>query len=249
MVAIKTVLLAIASLSAFASADEAPENTDSRRKSVARAHLDNGLVKGLIEFTSDYSGVVKVHLDVTGLSPHAGVLNYHVYDSKVSSKGHCEDAGEILNPYGAPTDVDCDSFENDAFCAVGDLSGKHGYINTTCFETQYTDPYLSLNPRNPAFVGGKSIVITDLDNHIISCGAIKMKRSSKMKRDTLETTLGNEDDTSFYEPIIPEHILNKNTTNTTHWEDGTSDDFDSSANMLLASGLAGIVACGLSVLM
>ncbi|TID30632.1 hypothetical protein CANINC_000787 [Pichia inconspicua] len=248
MVAIRTFLTTTALLSAVAYADEAPANTDSNKKAVARAHLDRGLVKGVIEFTSDESGIVKVHLDVTGLPPNAGPFNYHIYDSKVSSKGDCDDAGEILNPYGASTDVVCDSFDNDSHCAVGDLSGKHGYINTTCFETHYTDPYLSLNSRNGAFVGGKSIVITDLDDNKISCGAIKMKRSARTKREVYESQ-EEEYDASLYETLIPEPVLSKNTTNSTYHEDETSDDYDSSANMMISSGLAAVVACGLSVLM
>lgn len=246
MVAIKTLISASALFSTFALADEAPENNDSGKKQVARAHLDRGLVKGLIEFTSDDSGAVKVHLDVTGLPPNAGPFHYHIHDGKVSKHGGCADAGELLNPYGAATDVTCDSFDNDSHCAVGDLSGKHGYINTTCFEAQYTDPYLSLNSRNGAFVGGKSIVITDLDHNTISCGAIKMKRSAKMKRELQDVT---EEEDSLYESLIPEPVSSKNTTNSTYYEDETSDNFDSGANMLIASGLAGIVACGLSALM
>lgn len=283
MVAIKTLLTTSALVTAVVHADEAPANTDSSKKAVARAHLDGGLVKGVIEFTSDESGAVKVHLDVTGLPPNEGPFNYHIYDSKISKRGGCEDAGEILNPYGASTDVVCDSFDSDSHCAVGDLSGKHGYINTTCFETYYTDPYLSLNSHNDAFVGGKSIVITDLDDNKISCGKIKMKRSARRKREEVYQTQGEEeeeedkeveeieevetvekveevaeyveeeddnddDNSSLYEQLIPEPISKKNTSNSTY-EDATSNDYDSSANMMIASGFAAVVACGLSVLM
>ncbi|ODQ46067.1 hypothetical protein PICMEDRAFT_28158, partial [Pichia membranifaciens NRRL Y-2026] len=155
-----------------ALAGEAPYNSDSKKKAVARAHLDKGLVKGIIEFTAK-SGVVDVHLDVTGLPPNAGPFQYHILDSQVSEKGNCEDGGSTLNPYDAHYKT-CDDLDNDALCSVGDLSGKHGYINTTCFETRYTDPYLSLNPNNKAFVGSKSLVITDQNNKKISCGNIKL---------------------------------------------------------------------------
>ncbi|OBA24836.1 hypothetical protein HANVADRAFT_50585, partial [Hanseniaspora valbyensis NRRL Y-1626] len=60
----------------------------------------------------------------------------------------------------------------DSKCQVGDLSGKHGLINTTCFETYYYDPYISLNPNDPAFIGGKSLVIHLEDNSKLACANI-----------------------------------------------------------------------------
>ena len=48
--------------------------------------------------------------------------------------------------------------KNDAYCQVGDLLGKHGCINTTCFELKYNDPYLSLNRKSKSYIIGKSVV-------------------------------------------------------------------------------------------
>ncbi|GAV27662.1 hypothetical protein PMKS-001130 [Pichia membranifaciens] len=237
MVAIKN-LVSTSLLTSVALAREAPYNSDSKRKAVARAHLDKGLLKGIIEFTSN-NGVVDVHLDVTGLPPNAGPFQYHILDSKVSRKGNCEDGGSVLNPYDAHY-KHCDDLDNDALCSVGDLSGKHGYINTTCFETRYSDPYLSLNPNNRAFVGSKSLVITDQNNKKISCGNIKMKRRSKFARD--EDADYDEDDESFIEPY-------NNYTNSSNYnyEEETST-YDSGSNTLYVSGLIGVLAGGLSAL-
>ena len=48
MVSIKNLVQSTILLGTLVNADEAPVNTDSSPKSVARAHLDKGLVKGII---------------------------------------------------------------------------------------------------------------------------------------------------------------------------------------------------------
>lgn len=238
MVAINKILTSSLLTSAVALADQAPENNDSHKKSVARAHLDKDLVKGIIEFTSK-DGVVNVHLDVTGLPPNAGPFQYHIYDSQVSSKYNCEDAGSLFNPYNSNYNI-CDDLQNDGECAIGDLSGKHGYINTTCFETQYSDPYLSLNPNNAAFVGGMSLIITDQNNKRISCGNIKMKRYAKLTRDEM-----------LIQQSIPENVV-KNVSNSTSqniMEENDETTYDSGSNILYASSVMGIILGGLTALL
>lgn len=239
MVAINKIVQSSALMAALVSAGEAPANTDNSKKSVARAHLDKGLLKGIIEFTTNDDGVVNVHLDVTGLPPNKGPFQYKIHDSKVSKSGNCEDAGEPLNPFDSQYAV-CDDLQNDSLCAIGDLSGKHGFINTTCFETEYTDIYLSLNSKNSAFVGGKSLVITDAENNKISCGNIKLKRKSKLIRDLAQQEAEN----------APYPIAKNVTTNSTNFdsEDGDSTTYDSGAAVLITSGVLGIFAAGLSAL-
>ena len=239
MVSIKNLVQSTILLGTLVNADEAPVNTDSSPKSVARAHLDKGLVKGIIEFTSNNEGSVNVHLDVTGLPPNKGPFQYHIYDSKVSSSGNCGDAGETFNPYNADNTV-CDEFDNDSLCKVGDLSGKHGFINTTCFETQYIDSYLSLNYKNSAYVGGKSLVITDSENNKISCGNIKLKRKSKLTRE-----LSNEE-SEIIDAIPVSKNVSTNSTNFNTDEDETT--YDSGANAIIASGMFAVFAVGLSAL-
>lgn len=247
MVAIKN-LVSTSLLASVALAGEAPHNRDSKKKAVARAHLDKGLVKGIIEFTSR-NGVVDVHLDVTGLPPNAGPFQYQIHDYRVNEKGNCEDAGETLNPYDAHYGA-CDDLQNDALCSVGDLSGKHGYINTTCFETRYTDPYLSLNPHNKAFVGGKSLVIVDQHNKKISCGNIKTKRHRKLTRDETssyeyEYEYELDDDEVVHEPY---HNATTNSSNYDYDYEEETSTYDSGANSLYVSGLIGVLAGGLSAL-
>lgn len=261
--ATKSLLVNLAFV-ALATAGPAPVNTDSSKKAVARAHLDQGLVKGIIEFTTK-DEIVNVHLDTTGLPPNAGPFFYHI------NAGKCGSSNEILNPYESVYGV-CDELANDSECAVGDLSGKHGYINTTCFETQYQDPYLSLNKGNKAFVAGNSVVIIDQNKNQISCGNINMARKAKLSRDEFHAYSESLSDTQnegsealeelkFSEtapessleasPIALEedsfvtHLPTNGTFGNSSWEE---TDYDSGSNVLLASGLVGALAGGLALL-
>lgn len=253
MVAFKFII-STTLLSSLVFADEAPSNNDSKKKAVARAHLDRGLVKGIIEFTS-IDGVVDVHLDVTGLPPNVGPFHYKIHENKVD-KSSCSGSGDVFNPYNSQYHV-CDDLKNDAYCSLGDLSGKHGFINTTCFETNYLDQYLSLNRHNPAYVVGKSLVITDPNNNIISCGNIelKSKKSNKFtKRDLIYPGLYNELVSPEEKKVI--YTNNSGTTNSSSFNlddestDSTSTYSSSGSNILtFGSGSIAAFVAGLTVLL
>ncbi|ODV86317.1 hypothetical protein CANARDRAFT_184944, partial [[Candida] arabinofermentans NRRL YB-2248] len=168
-------LLAITSQAA-----KAPQVKDSPRNVLARAHLDKGKLKGVVEFSAK-NGTVLVHIDTTGLPEDGGPFYYHIHKSPVAANGNCESTGTHLNPYNAPAE-DCDAFNDDSYCQVGDLSGKHGFINTTCFEDYYYDPYLSLNSKNKANVIGLSVNIHFANMTRIACGTIE-KTKDKVKRE------------------------------------------------------------------
>ncbi|KAG0674586.1 hypothetical protein C6P40_002105 [Pichia californica] len=244
MVAFKFII-STTLLSSLVFADEAPSNNDSKKKAVARAHLDRGLVKGIIEFTS-IDGVVDVHLDVTGLPPNVGPFHYKIHENKVD-KSSCSGSGDVFNPYNSQYHV-CDDLKNDAYCSLGDLSGKHGFINTTCFETNYLDQYLSLNRHNPAYVVGKSLVITDPNNNIISCGNIelKSKKSNKFtKRDLIYPGLYNELVSPEEKKVI--YTNNSGTTNSSSFnlDDESTDStstYSSSGSNILTFGSGSIAA-------
>lgn len=136
-------------------------------------------VVGIVQFYS-LNGTTKVHLDLTGLPKNAGVFSYHIHESGIPTSdgmdmsNACESAGLHFNPFDAPLSIEsaCKLFSNDARCQVGDLSGKHGLINTTCFETYYYDPYISLDPQNPAYIGGKSLVVHFENNTKLACANV-----------------------------------------------------------------------------
>lgn len=140
-------------------------------------------VVGIIQFYS-LNGTAKVHVDLTGLPKNSGLFSYHIHEgSLIQSNSKCEETGDHFNPLNAPKD-DCDSLIDDSYCQIGDLSGKHGLINTTCFETFYYDPYLSLDPNHPQYIGNKALNIHLLDknNERLACANI---RPSKEPEDLL----------------------------------------------------------------
>lgn len=161
---------------------QAPAITNNPTDVVYRADFptfNSPNVVGIVQFYS-LNGTTKVHIDLTGLPKNAGLFSYHIHESGIPTidgmdmSNACESAGFHFNPFNAPLakDIACDTFDNDARCQVGDLSGKHGLINTTCFETYYYDPYISLDPSNPAYIGGKSLVLHLEDNTKLACANI-----------------------------------------------------------------------------
>ncbi|ODV93737.1 hypothetical protein PACTADRAFT_20723, partial [Pachysolen tannophilus NRRL Y-2460] len=154
-----------------AVADQAPVNSNSPKKVVARADFDNEKLHGIIKFQAP-NGTVRVHVDLTGLPEEGGPFQYHIHKKPVPESGDCYATETHFNPYNAPPD--CEAQQDDSYCQVGDLSGKHGFINTTCFETRYWDPYLSLNPKSKAYPVGLSINLHYANLTRFACANIKI---------------------------------------------------------------------------
>lgn len=95
---------------------------------------------------------------------------YHIHEHPVPADGNCDGTGMHFNPYRAPEF--CNAQPDDSYCQVGDLSGKHGWINTTCFEAKYSDAFLSLNPKSKAYIVGRSIVFHYADMTKFACANI-----------------------------------------------------------------------------
>ncbi|KAG7194514.1 uncharacterized protein KQ657_004729 [Scheffersomyces spartinae] len=143
-----------------AMASQAPKVSTNPDKAIAIADFPQGgnsqKTLGNVIFYTKKNNEVKVHVDMTGLPAMNGPFQYHIHEYPIGANGDCESTGLHFNPYGATPD--CSLQPDDSYCQVGDLSGKHGWINTTCFETKYYDPYLSLDPNSPAYVIGRSVV-------------------------------------------------------------------------------------------
>lgn len=197
-----TYLSILISLALKAYADQAPEVNDNPTDVVAVADFPQGgkhtEILGTMKFFST-NGTVKVHWDVTKLPKRKGPFYYHIHENPVGHKGNCEAAGTHFNPYNAP--ADCDSFEDDSYCQVGDLSGKHGWIDTTCFESSYYDPYLSLKEGDTSYIVGKSVVLHYPNLKKIACADIRIsdetvdhadkesKRNLKHNKDLVEASI------------------------------------------------------------
>ncbi|ODV79672.1 Cu,Zn superoxide dismutase-like protein, partial [Suhomyces tanzawaensis NRRL Y-17324] len=163
-------------------AGKAPTITRNPKNAVAVADFPFGFdnhVKGSIVFTAKRRGKIGVHVDMTGLPPSGGPFYYHIHDHPIPEDGNCDVAGGRFDPYDGVED--CDSVRNDAYCRVGDLSGKHGWINTTCFETQYTDLFLSLNRKSDSYIVGKSVVFHYENMTSFACSNIELASLAKIE--------------------------------------------------------------------
>lgn len=177
---------------AVAAAERAPVIDDNPDKAIYKADLDGNNIHGIVELYTARNGSTKVHVDITGLPEDGGPFYYHIHNNQISNND-CETAGTHFNPYGAEFD-DCDEAgvdQDDSYCQIGDLSGKHGFINTTCFQLDYYDPYISLNRDNKAYIGDRSIVVHYNDLSKMVCGNIRESKSKFWKMEYLE-----EDDTN-----------------------------------------------------
>jgi hypothetical protein len=101
-------------------------------------------------------------------------LEYHIHVFPVPEDGNCGAAGGHLDPYGVTDAYVCSSEAGLDKCQVGDLSGKHGPVDTAAlgtgsFQVKYLDNYLSTTPGDPAFFGNRSIVVHDKDGKRLNC--------------------------------------------------------------------------------
>lgn len=83
---------------------------------------------------------------------------YHLHDQPVSPDGNCSATLAHLDPYERGEATPCDITRPET-CQVGDLSGKHGDINSNPWNATYTDYYASTLPGIGAFFGNRSLVI------------------------------------------------------------------------------------------
>ncbi|VEU21011.1 DEKNAAC101928 [Brettanomyces naardenensis] len=247
MVCLSKYSTALLISSGLAIAAEAPEISDNPEGAIYKAHLDSGDIKGIIEIYTARNHSAKVHLDITGLPDHDGPFYYHLHKNKVPSNGDCEATGTHFNPYDAPAE-NCDSNANDGLCQVGDLSGKHGFINTTCFETTYYDPYLSLTPGNKAFIGDLSVVVHFNDMSKMLCANLYESKRKFWQRDYQDENDDDRSPTSVNSSIdsasssaVAGNFTSNHSNSTFTADVGVSTTYCDNAMRQVANGLLGTV--------
>lgn len=197
--------LLLVALAANAFADQAPAVNDNPTNIVAIADFPQSgkhtEILGTMKFFST-NGTVKVHWDVTQLPKKKGPFQYHIHENPVGVSSNCENAGLHFNPY--QSSANCDEYNDDSFCQVGDLSGKHGFIDTTCFETSYYDQYLSLKPEDASYIIGKSVVIHYPNLKKIACADIKIS-GEDVKRADRESKQNLRHNKDLVEASIPDY--------------------------------------------
>ncbi|KAI5957469.1 hypothetical protein KGF57_003163 [Candida theae] len=161
--------------------DKAPKIKKNPKNLVAIADFPFGgdkNIKGNVVFTSS-GKYVNVHVDMTGFPHDEGPFYYHIHERSVPENGNCEACGLHFNPYNSSPD--CLAQKHNGYCQVGDLSGKHGAINSTCFEFKFTDPYLSLNKRSKSYIVGRSLVFHYANMSKLACADIELANDLRLQ--------------------------------------------------------------------
>ncbi|RLV93700.1 Cell surface superoxide dismutase Cu-Zn 6 [Spathaspora sp. JA1] len=188
------IIISLTSLLAFTQADKAPKVKKNPKDVVAIADFPfggNTNVRGNVVFTAKQGTFVNVNVDMTGLPAEGGPFFYHIHEGSVPADGNCEAVGLHFNPYNAPPV--CNDQKHDGYCQVGDLSGKHGAINTTCFEAKYEDSYLSLNAKSKSYIIGKSVVFHYSNLTKFACADIAIADELRVETLINEYTQSGED--------------------------------------------------------
>ena len=167
---------------ATARANIAPKATNNPKNVIAVADFPelgpNEFTKGYVFFTSPGGNEVKVHIDFTGLPKVGGPFFYHIHKNPVNTNT-CEHAGSEFDPYDGMKE--CPLVGDNATCMVGDLSGKHGWINTTCYQHEYTDQFISLNSKDASYIVGRSLVLHTVDQERFACANINIATKEQYK--------------------------------------------------------------------
>lgn len=183
MISVSTTLIQ-ALLASTVLCSQAPKVKKNPKNVVAIADFPQGYDKwnkgvlGNVIFSAKKGKAVKVHVDMTGLPETGGPFTYHIHEGLVPGNGDCEAVGLHFNPYQALPD--CAAQRDDSYCQVGDLSGKHGWIDTTCFETKYSDPFLSLNPKLKSYIVGRSVTFHFANLTKFACADIQLVSQSQL---------------------------------------------------------------------
>jgi len=128
-------------------------------------------IRGQITGTTNGNGTgVSWNVNFFGFPSEAafGPFIYHIHAFPVPSNGNCTGTLAHLDPFIRGESPPCDP-THPATCQVGDLSGKHGNITTSPFQTTYLDLYTSTQPGVGSFFGNRSIVIHSSNTTRLTC--------------------------------------------------------------------------------
>lgn len=199
---ILTKVLLVTGIFNLVNASAAPEVTNNPKNVIAIADFPAGGLQSFSGFVtfSVIKDLVNVHIDVAGLPENQGPFVYHIHENPIPKSLNCEMAGLHLNPYNAPEI--CDTQLDNSYCQVGDLSGKHGFINSTCFETVYVDPYLSLSKNSKSSILNKSIVFHYANLTKLACANIKVANRERINTLVMDYTENNPEQLQKLKAIL-----------------------------------------------
>lgn len=171
MVSTKNVLSLLAGC-AVVMGDSAPVANDSPDGAKYVAKFDTKL-QGSVEFSSASNGSVSVDLNLDGFPSSGGPFTYHIHEAPVPTDGNCTGTKLHLDPYHGDQNATVPSQ-----LEVGDLSGRHGALDSTSNHESFVDEFISLNEDNDAFIGGLSVTVHFKNSTRLACANITEDSSS-----------------------------------------------------------------------
>lgn len=144
-------------------AGEAPIINNNPTDVTYRAEFPEGGsqgVTGYVEFSSP-NGTTKVNVKLDGVLVADGKFSYHIHSKPVGGGGNCTATAGHFNPFNGTATC---KLSEASLCELGNLSGLYGAIDSDSFETEYFDPYLSLDSNSPSFIGDKRSITIHFPN-------------------------------------------------------------------------------------
>ncbi|KAF4989716.1 hypothetical protein FDECE_14631 [Fusarium decemcellulare] len=132
------------------------------------AALDGNVKGSIFAQATDSGNGVKFKVKFSNLPKEGGPFTYHLHAAPVPSDGNCTETLAHLDPFGRGQQPPCDS-DDPASCEVGDLSGKHGKIDSDPFEAEFIDYYASTKQGIGAFFGNRSFVLHYSNTTRLTC--------------------------------------------------------------------------------
>ncbi|TVY83979.1 Cell surface Cu-only superoxide dismutase [Lachnellula suecica] len=137
-----------------------------------------GNVKGSIVATASPNGIgVSFAVSFSNLPTSGGPFVYHIHDQPVPEDGNCNSTLAHLDPFIRGETPVCNSTLPQT-CQVGDLSGKHGKIESDPFVATYTDDFATTVNGLGSFFGNRSFVIHFANKTRITCANFALSGST-----------------------------------------------------------------------
>ncbi|TVY47168.1 Cell surface Cu-only superoxide dismutase, partial [Lachnellula occidentalis] len=128
-----------------------------------------GNIKGSVAATANPNGIgVSISVSFSNLPTSGGPFLYHIHEAPVPADGNCTSTGAHLDPFVRGETPACDSSLPQT-CQVGDLSGKHGKIESDPFVATYSDDFASTVQGLSSFFGNLSFVVHFANKTRITC--------------------------------------------------------------------------------
>lgn len=146
----------------------------------------NTNVTGTIDAAGDPQGV-RFTVNITNLPDQAqfGPFAWHIHALPVPDDGNCTATLGHLDPTNRGELYMCDASAPET-CQVGDLAGKHGGKITSegSFETQFVDPYLSVEQGSEGYFGGLAFVLHTGNTTRITCANFEVVQGENATNST-----------------------------------------------------------------